>query len=185
MTDLLKCLSQIGRLKALARAGWVREGITQPESVADHSFRTAVMALVLGPALSVNVDKLIKMLLVHDLAESDPTVGDITPLDGIPAEQKHRRESAAMVRLCSGFPEGDELLALWQEFEDGKTPESQLARQLDLFEMALQAAEYERTTGLSLKAFREQALNRLREPILVELYRQLQRSLSDANIDPR
>jgi putative hydrolase of HD superfamily len=173
MTDILTALTQIGSLKELARAGWLRAGVPQPESVASHSFRTAVLALALGPGLGVNVDRLVKLLLVHDLGESDPRVGDITPLDGISAEEKYRRESDAMERLCASLPNGAEMLALWREFEMGQSPEARVARQLDAFEMALQAAEYEKSHGIDLRAFRESARQRLDTPLLQELNRLL------------
>src|SRR5437773_73680 len=51
MEELLNALTQIGNLKDLPRAGWVREQVPYPESVADHSFRAMVFALVLGPQL--------------------------------------------------------------------------------------------------------------------------------------
>ena len=170
MRNLPAGLSQIGRLKELARSGWLREGISQPESVADHSFRTALLALALGPELGVNVERLVKMLLVHDLGESDPQVGDITPLDGIAPEEKYRLESAAVERLCSTLPNGAAMLALWRDYEAGQSAEAIIARQLDTFEMLLQAFEYERKLGINLKGFREQARHRLSAPILLELY---------------
>lgn len=174
MTNVLASLSQIGCLKELARSGWLREGILQPESVADHSFRTALLALAFGSELGVNLEKLIKMLLVHDLGESDPRVGDITPFDGISPEEKHNLESAAMERLCSGLPNGAEMLALWRDYEAGQSPEARIAKQLDAFEMALQAFEYERKHGVDLGSFREQARKRLCAPLLVELHDRIQ-----------
>jgi putative hydrolase of HD superfamily len=169
MEEVLRILSQAGRLKELARAGWVREGVPRPESVAGHSFRTALLALALGPELEADTGKLVRMLLVHDLAESDPAVGDITPRDGVPPEEKHRRERAAMERLCAPLPNGAEMLGLWQEYEEGRSPEARLAKQLDVLEMALQAAEYEREHGLDLALFRDHARARLTHPLLVRL----------------
>src|SRR5581483_9469226 len=98
MHELLARLSQIGDLKRLPRAGWVRAHVPEAESVAEHSFRAAVLALALAPALGVDTGRLVQLLLAHDLPESDPAVGDITPYDGVPAEEKHRREREAMER---------------------------------------------------------------------------------------
>jgi putative hydrolase of HD superfamily len=83
MIELLRVLVQTGRLKTLRRAGWLRIGLTDGESVADHSFGTALLALLLATDLDVDRDRVIKLALVHDLAESDPEVGDITPYCGI------------------------------------------------------------------------------------------------------
>jgi putative hydrolase of HD superfamily len=170
MRNVLASLSQIGRLKELARSGWLREGISQPESVAAHSFRTALLALALGPELGVNPEKLLKMVLVHDLGESDPRVGDITPFDGISPDEKHRMESAAMQDLCSSLPNGGEMLDLWRDYEAEESPEARIAKQLDIFEMALQALEYEKKYGITLPRFRVQARGRLDHPLLRELY---------------
>lgn len=170
MLNVFAALSQIGCLKDLPRSGWLREGISHPESVADHSFRTTLLALALGPELGVNVDKLVKMLLVHDLGESDPLVGDITPFDGISQEEKYSLENAAMEQLCSNLPNGGEILALWRDFEAGQSHEAWIAKQLDFFEMALQAFEYEKKEGIKLGGLREQARKRLHAPILLEMY---------------
>jgi 5'-deoxynucleotidase YfbR-like HD superfamily hydrolase len=173
MDQVLRMLSQVGNLKNLARAGWVRDGVPRPESVADHTFRTTVLALVLGPQLDVDTAKLIQLLLVHDLPESDPAVGDITPRDGVPPEEKHRREREAMQRLCAPLANGPALLALWQEYAAGQSPEAQIAKQLDALEMALQAAEYEEQHGRELAHFHTHARARIHHPVLVQLLDQL------------
>ena len=170
MDEVLRVLAQAGRLKELPRAGWVREGVPEPESVADHSFRTAVLALALGPELGVDTAKLVQMLVVHDLAESDPGVGDITPRDGVPPAEKYRREREAMERLCAPLPNGAAMLALWSEYEEGQSPEARVAKQLDALEMALQAAEYERRHGQDLALFRDHARPRITHPRLVRLF---------------
>jgi putative hydrolase of HD superfamily len=169
MEELLKALTQIGNLKVLPRAGWVREQVPHPESVADHSFRSMVLALVLGPQLGVDVGKVLRLLLVHDLAESDPTVGDITPCDGVAPEEKHRRESEAMERLCAAFPSGEQVLSLWREYEEGASPEASAAKQLDALEMALQATEYEKRHGKELECFLESARGKIQHPFLLQL----------------
>jgi putative hydrolases of HD superfamily len=172
MRDLVTTIRQLGYLKDVKRSGWLRAGIAQPESVADHSCRAALLALALGPRLGVNVDRLVKMLLVHDLGESDPRVGDITPFDGISPEKKYNLESTALDELCSSLPNGQEMQALWREYELGQSSEAKIAQQLDAFEMALQAFDYEKKHGLPMDEFREQAVKRLEAPLLLELYYQ-------------
>jgi 5'-deoxynucleotidase YfbR-like HD superfamily hydrolase len=175
MQELLAMLSQIGNLKTVARAGWVRMQVPQPESVADHSFRTAVLALALAPELGVNTEKLVKMLLVHDLAESDQAVGDITPYDGIPVEEKHRREQEAMQRLCSALPGGTAMLELWHEYVEGRSAEARLAKELDVLEMALQAREYAAQHGKDLGEFLDHAAARVGHPLLAQVLHELRR----------
>ena len=57
----------VGKSKKLRRAGWVREKINNPESVAEHSFRVSILAMVLSDPLGLDKEKLIKMALLHDL----------------------------------------------------------------------------------------------------------------------
>src|SRR3989339_2211175 len=79
MEDLIDFLHKVGQLKGLKRTGWVYKNIPDPESVAEHSFRTAILALVLADELKADKERLVKMALIHDLAES--ITGDLTPWD--------------------------------------------------------------------------------------------------------
>ena len=77
MTDgdgLAELARLAGALKRVRRRGWVLRGVTEPESVADHSFRTALLALVLARDDSFDRGRCVAMALVHDLAEA--VVGD-------------------------------------------------------------------------------------------------------------
>jgi 5'-deoxynucleotidase YfbR-like HD superfamily hydrolase len=85
------------RRQTQKRGGWVREGVQAPESIADHMYRMAVLALC-APSSSngvpLDVGKCVMMSVVHDLAEAH--VGDITPVDGVSKADKHRMEGEAM-----------------------------------------------------------------------------------------
>jgi len=142
------------RLKTTKRAGWRRFGILRGESVADHSCRMAMMAAFPPQSLAPKLDvaKCIKMSLFHDTAES--LVGDLTPADGVPKTERHRREAETMsyiegkvlVNVTAGGAE-QELVALWQEFEEGESLDSRYVQDLDKVEMLLQMVEYERRAG--------------------------------------
>ncbi|PVD31926.1 hypothetical protein C0Q70_07352 [Pomacea canaliculata] len=123
------------------RTGWVRKGVKRPESVADHMYRMAMMAMLAPPGLDVN--KCIKMALVHDMAEC--IVGDLTPHDSITKEEKHKAEEAAMKEMCTlvGDGTGDQLLALWQDYEEQVSEEAKFVKDLDKLDMVMQAYEYE------------------------------------------
>ena len=144
-------------LKTTLRTGWVRQQASpRIESVADHSWRIALMALLVGRDTASNVDatKLLQMALVHDLAES--VVGDITPYCGVSDKEKHQQELQAMQQLTSPLGAlGQVFLSLWQEYEQGTTPEAQMCKDLDKLEMILQALEYEQdgTNKMSLDGF--------------------------------
>ena len=143
------------RLKSLKRAGWLRCGVGagECESVAEHTFGVALLALILpdGQGVAVDRDRCVRLALVHDLAES--IVGDITPHDAIEPAEKHRRERSAMEELSRTLGRaGGELLALWGEFEADETPEAKLVRELDVIEMACQARAYQRAGKLTAAA---------------------------------
>jgi putative hydrolase of HD superfamily len=139
MSDaLVKFLETASKLKTLDRAGWRRCGVEPCESVAEHTFGVALLAL-LTPQSGINRDHCIALALVHDLAES--IVGDLTPHDAVAPEEKHRRERAAMEELYAALGER-RILELWEEFEAAATPEAKLVRDLDVIEMAAQACAY-------------------------------------------
>lgn len=160
---LLDFLEQAGRLKRLRRKGWVDRGVAEPESVADHSYRLALLTLLAGSLHpGIDVARAVILALVHDLPEA--LAGDQTPFDrqleagADPAQlfrsypsyspeveaEKSARERAALRQMVAGLP--DELARLlseaWEEYEAGSTPEARLVRQLDKLETALQATEY-------------------------------------------
>ncbi|ELQ32785.1 hypothetical protein OOU_Y34scaffold01039g6 [Pyricularia oryzae Y34] len=85
------------------------------------------------------------MCLVHDMAES--LVGDITPADRVPREEKIRRETLAMNHIVESLGDtisgSDELHTLWCEFEASETLESRFVQDLDKLELLLQMLEYE------------------------------------------
>jgi putative hydrolases of HD superfamily len=143
-----------GKLKDIKRTGWVRSGIPLPESDADHMHRCAMCAMLVvqhqqessiqGQEQVVDATKLLKMAVTHDLCES--LAGDITPhCDPTLIRNKEAREQAAMeqIRNLVGDPLGEELFQLWREYEDQNTMEAIYCKDIDKFEMVVQAFEYE------------------------------------------
>jgi putative hydrolase of HD superfamily len=151
---LLRFFHLAGRLKETPRAGWALRGIADPESVAEHSHRMALLALVLAPRAEPPLDaaRCVSMVLVHDLAEA--LVGDITPFDGVEAEEKRRREEEAM-RTLAALAGDDALLDLWREYAAAETPEARFVKELDRLETVLQASEYEAREGVGQGALGE------------------------------
>ncbi|RZC53973.1 hypothetical protein C5167_012830 [Papaver somniferum] len=142
------------RLKATKRTGWIKRDIKGPESIADHMYRMGVMALITADIPGVNRDKCVKMAIVHDIAEA--IVGDIAPCDGVPKEEKSRREREAIEKMCTLLGGGDrakEINDLWMEYENNSTPEAKVVKDLDKVEMILQALEYENEQGRDLEEF--------------------------------
>jgi putative hydrolase of HD superfamily len=176
--EVLRFLRLAGRLKETARAGWGLRGVGDPESVADHSFRVGLLALVLsgGSDPPLDRERCVAMALVHDLAES--VVGDITPYDGVSADEKHRREREAMERLAAMLGDA-ELLRLWEEYQAAATPEARFVKDLDKLETVLQAAEYEDARGVELAEFREMGERRSWLPATHPIYQALRREAED------
>ena len=134
-------LKQAYHLKHLDRAGWLRVGIEQPESVAAHSWGLALLCTLFAPN-DLDKEKLLKMAIIHDLPEIE--TGDITPHDGISKQEKHRREDAAAQRL---FP--PDFYLLWKECQQKQSPEAQFIQLMDKLDMALQAKQYEKQADTS------------------------------------
>lgn len=123
-------LNTADRLKAVDRANVLMDN-SRPENSAEHSWHLALWALVMPLPQGVDRDRVIAMLLLHDLVEIDTGDQPIDlPHDAIALAQA---EQIAARRLFGLLPadQGDRLLALWQEFEAAETPEAQAAKRLD------------------------------------------------------
>ncbi|XP_066933637.1 5'-deoxynucleotidase HDDC2-like [Clytia hemisphaerica] len=133
----------VGQLKTEQRTGWTHHDIKNVESVSDHMYRMSMMAMLLD-APDIDKTRCMKLALVHDLAEC--IVGDITPYCGVAPEEKDRREREAMHKITKNIPKqiADEVLDLWEEYNKRETAEAKIVKDLDRFEMILQAFEYEK-----------------------------------------
>lgn len=172
---LVRFFVRSGRLKAERRRGWIKKlGLTNPESVADHSYRTALMAMVISDSRGLDTGKAMRLALLHDLPEA--VVGD-----AMPEERSGRRkialETKAMEELLNDLPLGVRALyrQAWLDFVDGKSEESRLVRQLDRLEMAIQAWEYVQELGdpALAKEFWATASEHVSDEGLLELLREV------------
>lgn len=138
-------LHEIEGLKTLLRHSWLSDG--RRESVAEHTWRMAMMVIVLAPHLEKRVDvgRVIKMVLVHDLAEV--VVGDYHAWKDVPTD-KHEQEKRGLQQLLQSLPESTakEITTLWLEFEDNKTLEARFGQALDKLEVILQHNEADIST---------------------------------------
>ena len=130
-------------LKRELRHSWLADG--RQESVAEHSWRLALMVLLLEPELDRPLDllKALKMALIHDLVEAE--VGDI-PVFDLNADKKQTKAVAELqamqnIALQLNSPLGEELLLLWQEFELKHSYEAKVVYALDKLECKLQHIE--------------------------------------------
>ena len=135
---------QIAGLKKLPRSGWkIKLGLDDSESVAEHSYMMSVMSMVLADMKSLNSEKVIKMSILHDWAESK--IGDFMP-DEIGYDKKSELENYAMTEILELLPQKiqSDYQDMWNEFLVRNTPEARLVHELDKLEMALQAKIYEK-----------------------------------------
>ncbi|MDW8059085.1 MAG: HD domain-containing protein [Thermomicrobium sp.] len=201
--ELLRFIQLLGRLKTLRRQGWIDRGVHAPESVAEHSFRLAAMGWVLAQERpDLDASRVAILGLVHDVAEA--LAGDRTPFDRAlaagfePAElfrqrpvydpeyeaRKTKAEREAIREMARLVPTsaGSELVAAWEEYEAGETPEARFVRQLDKLETVLQALEYHaQQPELIIDSFVLGALDVVTDPMLREL---LERALAEAQWTP-
>ena len=125
------------------------------ESVAEHSFGVAFVALALADVLDEGLDleKVLVMALLHDLAEVRLTDLPSTAVHLIPTETKSQAEATAIADLLAPLPAAGRLKGLWQEFEDSASPEGRLVRDADKLEMMVQCLRYEMAGSRGLDEF--------------------------------
>jgi len=144
MKDLVKFLDYISKLKLTVRAGWnfYRVPGTR-ETIASHSFGVAFLAWALTKKKNVDVDKTIKLALIHDLLEG--ITGDLTPHDDS-YRKKKTIEKNAIPKLKKILPSElkKDIESLIEELIEGKTKESQIVMQADKLDTAFQAYLYEK-----------------------------------------
>jgi putative hydrolase of HD superfamily len=176
---LLDLFLEAATLKRMPRTGWGLRGVPHIESVAEHSFGVAFVALALADALAaegqeLDLEKVLIMAVLHDLAEVRLTDLPSTAVQLIPAEVKSQAEAMALAGLLAPLPGGDRLKALWQEFEDYDSPEGCLIRDADKLEMMVQCLRYEQAGSRGLEEF-WQAMDRRawQYPICAEFYGRL------------
>jgi putative hydrolase of HD superfamily len=130
--DQIRFILEIDKLKGVLRRSYLVDE-TRRENSAEHSWHVAVMAIVLAEYANepVDVSRVVRMLLVHDIVEVD--AGDTFVYDTAGADAKADREWRAAERLFGLLPgeQGDELRSLWEEFESARTPDARFAAALD------------------------------------------------------
>lgn len=172
-TSMVEYSKFIGKLKTTPRVGWAIRGVPDHESVADHSWRVAALCFLL-PRDQYNVGKCLEMAVVHDMAEV--VVGDITPEDNVPKDEKQRLELNAMHEIVALLKGKDEdsghhhlpqnngndsdgvkthqyLLDIFHEYEERNSKEAVAVKDLDMLDMILQADEYEGKYSIDMSDF--------------------------------
>ena len=143
---LIKFALQVGTLKNIKRHGWILKGIKNVESVADHIFRVALMTMIFSAVTKLDVNKMIKMALIHDIGEA--LVGDVIYEHGKkrigPLKVKNADERNAVKEIFRDVAKKGEYVSLWEEFVAQDTQEARFVKRIEKLEMVIQALEYQK-----------------------------------------
>lgn len=140
--DIAKFLYEMGQLKRVKRSGWWIAGVMDPESVAEHSFRTAVVAYILAQLEGADLEKVVSMALFHDMSEARTNdahriVRRYVDWEGV--------DKKAVEDQSKRLPEkmGERITSILSEFEQAVSLEARVVRDADLLECLVQAREYQ------------------------------------------
>lgn len=148
--ELLKILNTAARLKVNTRHNWTEKD--RKESVADHSWRLALMAMLLDGVpeyQNLDMNRVIRMCLIHDLGEA--FTGDIPTFEK--TAQNETAEEDLYLNWVNSFPspEKEEWLSLLQEMIELNTPEAKLYKALDKLEAVISHNEADIHSWLPLE----------------------------------
>ncbi len=194
MKDILNFLIEVGKLKRKARRGWQVHQIKNPETTAEHIFHLAILVFVLGKIKKINLERAIKMALIHDLCEVYSP--DLTPYDPLlpknkkkiievlkkwpkftPAlktkayKDKYKSELKGLEKLISKLSPDfrAEIKNLWLDFEKGLTKEGRFVKQADKVANLLQGLEYWKKYGrIQHKLWMRWIREWVDDPVLIE-----------------
>jgi putative hydrolase of HD superfamily len=166
---MLPVLLELQRLKRLDRTGWVLRGLPPgAESVAAHSFGVAFTAMLLADevsarGVSVDAERVLRLALLHDLAET--RTGDMprTVADYYGRDVRKRAERAAFDDIMRGLgegPEGARYSELHEDYEERASVEARLVKAADIIDLLAQALMFERAGARGLEEFWEGAAER-------------------------
>ncbi|HCG6387403.1 TPA: HD domain-containing protein [Vibrio parahaemolyticus] len=129
----LALLIELDKLKSVLRRTRVKSAEGRLENSGEHSWHVALMAVLMEEHANAPVDiyRVMKMLLIHDVVEID--AGDTFVYDTAASKEQAEKEIKAAERLFGMLPtdQGQELLALWQEFEAAQSDDAKYAKALD------------------------------------------------------
>jgi putative hydrolase of HD superfamily len=178
-------------LKNLDRTGWILAGVHRNlvESVAEHSFGTALISLLLAKhceqdGFEIDLGKTLAMAIIHDLAES--RISDIVVDRNAPDSQAQLRikvnaENQAMLEMLSSLNNvGESFLILWDDLQSQSTLESRIVVSSDILDMLIHTVALERSgvAPSSLTGFFEsskQRLDKLDVALAIDIYKSLLR----------
>jgi len=188
----LSLLVELQRLKRLDRTGWTLRGLPNgTESVAAHSFGVGVTAMLLADlvkaeGVSLDIEKILRISLLHDWAEA--RVGDMprTATEFFGAEARRRAETAAFARMLEGVDSSDEFyMSLLKDYEERRSLEAKLVKVADVIDLLVEALALEKAGARGLDEFWDAAkhpdfqLDGVTRQIVGSLFQALLKARSD------
>lgn len=201
MKNILDFLIKAGELKSVKRKGITFYNVKNPDSATDHAFRMALMVWIFGKQKRINMEKALKMALIHDICKV--FTGDITPYDGLLPRNKKKKydfvrcwrrlgenekkkrhfnkvekEYKAIKKLTAKLPPKlkDEIKTLWLDYSHLKSRESYFVHQIDVSENLIEAFEcWKENKRFPTKPWWEHVDEVIDEPVLLEFAKELER----------
>jgi putative hydrolase of HD superfamily len=156
----MRLVDAIQALKNMSRTGWMQHGLRIAESVAEHSFESALLALELASAAGMNAERAATLALVHDVPEA--IMGDMPKWS---SERVRRIDEEAMREIKS-----DKIGELFREFEEGRSNEAKIARLCDLLATNIQARRYMKQ-GYDMAEIEEKTRREIAEMLEDDVFR--------------
>jgi len=201
--EILNFLIKIGKLKEIMRKGAILIKAKNPETIAEHSFRVAIMSWVLAEEkrTKLNFEKILKMGLIHDICEV--YTGDITLYDKILpkdekewpelfdkwprfsrrekrkiVQKKQKQEKKALRKLIANLPKDlkEEVKDLQAEYQELSSKEARFVKQVNRIETLLQALEYGRESKRPpYKSWWIGTAEKVDDPLLIKFMAELEK----------
>ncbi len=177
--NALNLFAETGLLKKIKRSGWWVAGIKDPESVAEHCFRCAVMGYYIAHLEKADIFTVVMMAIFNDIHEA--RINDLHKMGHfyIDFKQAEKKVFGDQIRHLNGAVK-TQLEALRREYEAQRTKESLIARDADILECLLQAKEYHDAGYTKAKKFFRTAPNHLKTKTARALWQEIRRWDSSA-----
>lgn len=171
--EILDFLAEAGQLKRVPRSGWTLAGVPQPESVAEHVYRTAILGHVLARMEGADVARVVLMILYHDLSEARTNDAHKIAARYLDTRAAQRAATDELARSSLEFKA--EVHGLLDEEIERATPEAIIAKDADRLECMLQGKEYSETGFTQAREWWEDK----RELLITESARRLHDAMQD------
>lgn len=177
---IIKIHAQLVQLKNLYRQGWIKVRGVAPEnaeSVADHSFVVAMLALAIAREHRHDLDvaRVTELALLHDVCEV--YAGDITPADGDEKKiTKRENEDSSFDKVFADLEQYDHFMILWAEYRAQDTPEALFVHNIDKLEFVLQASLYKKMGHgtLDLAQIKKYAASQMNDDALLSVLEEIE-----------